>query len=142
MIHLHHCVTVFQIDIYKYLRSQGYEAFYLAISNQLGRKLGIEGEDSEGVTIGVNFLCNVNLGNDEKLERDVVVIGGGNVAIDVARTATRVRASKVDLYCLESREEMSALEEEIEEALSESIGVNNSWGPKRIIEENGKVVLM
>jgi len=72
----------------------------------------------------------------------VVVIGGGNVAIDVARTATRVGASKVDMYCLESREEMPALEEEIEEALSESIGVNNSWGPKRIIEENGKVVLM
>ena len=124
----------------KYLRSQGYEAFYLAIGAQLGRKLGIEGEDSEGVITGVDFLRNVNLGNEVKLEGDVVVIGGGNVAIDVARTATRVGALKVDMYCLESREEMPALEEEIEEALSESIGVNNSWGPKRILEENGKVV--
>ena len=73
-----------------------------------------------------------------KLEGNVVVIGGGNVAIDVARTATRVGASKVDMFCLESRKEMPALEEEIEEALSEDIGINNSWGPKRILQENGQ----
>ena len=70
----------------------------------------------------------------------MVVIGGGNVAIDVARNAVRVGAEKVDMYCLESREEMPALEEEIEEALEEDIIINNSWGPKRIITENGKVV--
>jgi len=124
----------------KELRSQGYEAFYLAIGAQTGRRLGIEGEDAEGVITGVDFLRDVNLGNDIKLEGNVVVIGGGNVAIDVARTATRVGASKVDMYCLESQKEMPALEEEIEEAVSEDIGMNNSWGPKRILQENGSVV--
>ena len=117
----------------KDLRSQGYKAFYVAIGAQAGRKLGIEGEDAEGVITGVDFLRKVNLGEDLKLEGKVVVIGGGNVAIDVARTAARVGASKVDMFCLESREEMPALEEEIEEALSEDIVINNSWGPKRIL---------
>jgi NADPH-dependent glutamate synthase beta subunit-like oxidoreductase/NAD-dependent dihydropyrimidine dehydrogenase PreA subunit len=125
---------------FKELRSEGYEAFYLAIGAQAGRKLSIEGEDSEGVITGVDFLREVNLGNDIKLEGNVVVIGGGNVAIDVARTAARVGATKVDMYCLESQKEMPALEEEIEEAVSENIGINNSWGPKRIIQENGRVV--
>ncbi len=124
----------------KYLRDQGYEAFYLAIGAQTGRKLGVEGEDSEGVITGVDFLRNVNLGNEVKLEGNVVVIGGGNVAIDVARTATRVGASKVNMFCLESRKEMPALDEEIQEAMDEDIEINNSWGPKKIIQENGKVV--
>lgn len=122
------------------LRTQGYEAFYLAIGAQSGRKLGIEGEDAEGVITGVDFLREVNLGNDRKLEGNVVVIGGGNVAIDVARTAARVGASKVEMFCLESQKEMPALPEEIEEAMAEDIGIQNSWGPKRILQENGRVV--
>ncbi|WP_291579052.1 FAD-dependent oxidoreductase [Clostridium sp. UBA6640] len=122
------------------LRNQGYEAFYLAIGAQAGRNLGIEGEDAQGVIAGIDFLRNVNLGDNSKLEGKVVVIGGGNVAIDVARTAVRVDASKVDMFCLESREEMPALGEEIEEALSENITINNSWGPKSIITENGRVI--
>jgi NADPH-dependent glutamate synthase beta subunit-like oxidoreductase len=121
------------------LRVQGFEAFYLAIGAQAGRKLGIEGEDAEGVITGVDFLRKVNLGDAVKLEGKTVVIGGGNVAIDVARTAVRVGAANVDMYCLENREQMPALEEEIEEALSEAININNSWGPKRIIVENGHV---
>ncbi len=124
----------------KDLRGQGYEAFYLAIGAQAGRKLGLEGEEAEGVVTGVDFLRNVNLGNDVKLEGNVVVIGGGNVAIDVARTAGRVGASKVDMFCLESRKEMPALDEEIDEAMGEDIAINNSWGPKRILQENGRVV--
>ena len=124
----------------KELRDQGYEAFYLAIGAQAGRRLGIEGEDAKGVVTGIDFLREVNLGNDVKLEEKVIVIGGGNVAIDVARTATRVGALKVDMFCLESEKEMPALEEEIEEALSEDIGINNSWGPKRILHENGHVI--
>lgn len=122
------------------LRNQGYEAFYLAIGAQAGRKLGIEGEDAEGVITGVDFLLDINLDNGIKLEGDVIVIGGGNVAIDVARTATRAGASKVDMFCLESRKEMPALDEEIEEALSEDVGINNSWGPRCIVTENGHVV--
>lgn len=121
------------------LRNQGYEAFYLAIGAQAGRKLNMEGEDAKGVVTGVEFLRDVNQGSDIRLEGNTVVIGGGNVAIDVARTAVRVGSSKVDMYCLESRKEMPALEEEIEEALSEDIGINNSWGPKRILKENGHV---
>lgn len=122
------------------LRKQGYNAFYLAIGAQAGRGLGLEGENSEGVITGVEFLRRVNLGEDLRLEGPTVVIGGGNVAIDVARTAERIGASAVDMFCLESRGEMPALDEEIEEAEAEGIVINNSWGPKRIIVENGHVV--
>ena len=121
------------------LRAQGYKGFYLAIGAQAGRKLGIEGEDAAGVIAGVDFLRNVNLGNDAKLSGNVVVIGGGNVAIDVARTAVRENADAVGMYCLESEKEMPALPDEIEEARSENIRMNNGWGPKRIVVENGRV---
>ncbi len=120
------------------LRNQGFKAFYIAIGACTGRKLGIEGENSENVITGIDFMRDVNLGKELKLEGNVIVIGGGNVAIDVARTATRIGDIQVKMYCLESREQMPALPEEIEEALSESIGVNNSWGPKRVIVENGR----
>ncbi|WP_418222748.1 FAD-dependent oxidoreductase [Clostridium isatidis] len=121
------------------LRKEGYEAFYLAIGAQAGRKLGIEGEEAEGVITGIDFLRKVNLGEKLEFNEDVVVIGGGNVAIDVARTAVRAGGKKISIYCLEKPEEMPALEEEIEESLSEGIMINNSWGPKRIITEDGKV---
>lgn len=122
------------------LREQGFKAFYLAIGACEGRKLGIEGEEAENVITGIDFMNDVNLDKNLKLEGDVVVIGGGNVAIDVARTATRIGGDKVKMYCLESRKEMPALPEEIEEALSENIEINNSWGPKRIIIENGRAI--
>ncbi|WP_350344618.1 FAD-dependent oxidoreductase [Proteinivorax tanatarense] len=122
------------------LRSEGYEAFYVAIGAQLGRKIGLEGEDAKGVLTGIDFLRKVNLGEDLKLTGNTVVIGGGNVAIDVARTATRIGASKVDMFCLEDREQMPALKEEIDEAICEGIEISNSWGPKRIVTENGRVV--
>lgn len=122
------------------LRNLGYKAFYLAIGAQSGRKLNIEGENAEGVITGVEFLRKVNLQEEMKLDGPTIVIGGGNVAIDVARTAVRTGASQVDMFCLENRQEMPALEEEIEEALSEGIYINNSWGPKRILVENGHVV--
>ncbi|WP_346890374.1 FAD-dependent oxidoreductase [Clostridium sp. UBA1056] len=124
----------------KYLRGEGYKAFYIAIGAQSGRNLGIEGEEAQGVITGVDFLREVNLGNEINLDGEVVVIGGGNVAIDVARTATRVGATNTSMFCLESRKEMPALDEEIDEALAEDIEINNSWGPKRILTENGKVV--
>ena len=121
------------------LRKDGYEGFYLAIGAQGGRKLSIEGEDADGVITGVEFLRNVNLGKDVKLPKRAIVIGGGNVAIDVARTASRTGATDVKMFCLESREEMPALKEEIEETLEEGITIGNGWGPKRIVVENGKV---
>ncbi len=121
------------------LRQQGYKGFYLAIGAQAGRKLGLEGEDAEGVIAGVDFLRDVNLGKDTKVSGKVVVIGGGNVAIDVARMATRQGGESVNMYCLEAENEMPALPDEIEEAQAENIGINNGWGPKRIVVENGKV---
>jgi thioredoxin reductase/NAD-dependent dihydropyrimidine dehydrogenase PreA subunit len=127
------------------LRKQGYKAFYLAIGAQAGRSLRIEGEEAEGVMTGVDFLRKVNLGEKLRLDGPVVVIGGGNVAIDVARSAVRVLGSAEDgaasteMFCLESLPEMPALPEEIEEARAEGIAINNSWGPKRIVVEGGKV---
>ncbi len=122
------------------LRAQGYQAFYLAIGAQAGRRLGIEGEEAKGVITGVDFIRDVNLGKEIRLQGNVIVIGGGNVAIDVARSAVRVGADQVTMYCLEAREQMPALEEEVEEALSEGIALNNSWGPKRILVEQDQVV--
>lgn len=121
------------------LRAEGFEAFYLAVGAQGGRSLGIEGETAADVLSGIEFLREVNLGNEVAVGSQVVVIGGGNVAIDVARTALRTRAQKVALYCLESRSEMPALEEEIEEAEHEAIAINNGWGPARIILKEGAV---
>lgn len=122
------------------LRKQGYKAFYMAIGAQAGRMLNVEGEYAEGVVTGVDFLRNINLGKDVKLAGKTVVIGGGNVAIDVARTAIRKGALDVSMYCLESRDIMPAAADEIEEAETENISINNSWGPKRIVVESGKVV--
>ncbi len=121
------------------LRAEGYKAFYLAIGAQKGRALGVSGEDAQGVYSGVDFLKSVNLGTFGKLSGKVVVIGGGNVAIDVARSAARLGPDSVALYCLESRLEMPALEEEIQEAEAERISINNSWGPVRVVTEEGKV---
>lgn len=121
------------------LRAEGFEGFYLAIGAQAGRRLGLENEDSEGVMSGVDFLRRINLGEDVKLSGDVVVVGGGNVAIDVARAAVRLGADSVSMFCLEDREGMPALEEEIAEAEAEGIVINNSFGPNRLIVEDGRV---
>ncbi len=121
------------------LRSQGYKAFYLAPGAQGGRKVGIEGEDAEGVLSGIEFLRNLNQDETRKVSGKAVVVGGGNVAIDVSRTAVRAGAETVQQFCLESRQEMPAAEEEIMEAEEEHIVIQNGWGPKRVLVENGKV---
>jgi NADPH-dependent glutamate synthase beta subunit-like oxidoreductase len=122
------------------LRKQGYEAFYLAIGAQGGRKLGVPGEDAEGVISGVDFLRGVNLGKGEKLHGKSRFMGAGNVAIDVARTAVRFGAKSVDLYCLESRDIMPAAKDEIAEAEAEGIKINNGWGVKEFHKDaNGKL---
>ncbi len=121
------------------LRADGYAAFYLAVGAQKGRKTGVEGEDYEGVISGIEFLSRINRNEKEKISGKVIVIGGGNVAIDVARVAVRAGGDKVSMFCLENREQMPALDEEIEVAEKEDIVINNSWGPKRILGENGRV---
>ncbi|MGX8796592.1 FAD-dependent oxidoreductase [Fusibacter sp. JL298sf-3] len=124
----------------KDLRKRGFDAFYIAIGAQSGRALGIEGEDADAVFSGVDFLRKLNLGEDTGVTGKVVVIGGGNVAIDVARSATRLDSvSQTDLYCLEARDHMPAHKEEVDEALEEEIGIHNAWGPVRILTEGGRV---
>ena len=146
------------------LRAEGYKAFYVAVGAQGGRMAGVPGEEAEGVRTGVEFLRKVNLAEEavmsadsagrpdsektpeyEMLPADVslsgrtVVIGGGNVAIDVARTALRSGSESVSMYCLESLAEMPAAADEVAEAREEGIVVWNGWGPKEILADNGKV---
>lgn len=122
------------------LRQEGYKAFYVAIGAQGGRKAGVPGEDAEGVLTGVEFLRKINLDEESvKLQGRTVVIGGGNVAVDVARTALRAGSDSVSMVCLEARDIMPAAPDEILEAQEEGIAINNSWGPKEILTENGRV---
>ena len=121
------------------LRAEGYKAFFIAIGMQGGRMAGVPGEDSKGVQTGVDFLRNINQDHSIKLNGETVVIGGGNVAIDVARTAVRAGASKVTMLCLESEKEMPAAKDEVAEAGEEGIEVKNGWGPKEVLSENGHV---
>ena len=122
------------------LREQGYKGFYVAIGCQGGRKAGIPGEDAKGVYTAVDFLREVGEKEAFDLGGDVIVIGGGNVAIDAARTATRCGQGRVTMFCLESRGEMPASREEILEACEENITIQNGWGPKEILTENGRAV--
>ncbi len=121
------------------LRSQGYKAFYIAIGCQGGRSAGIPGEEAEGVMTAVDFLRKVQEQEGLQMSGKTVVVGGGNVAIDVARTSGRCGAEEVTMYCLESREEMPASGEEIAEAEEEGVTIQCGWGPKEILSENGKV---
>ena len=121
------------------LRQQGYKGFFIAIGLQGGRLAGVPGEDAAGVQSGVDFLRKVNLGETDKLQGDVVVVGGGNVAADVARTALRCTDGKVTMLCLEQREEMPAAKDEVAEILAEKIEIKNGWGPKEVLTENGRV---
>ncbi len=122
------------------LRREGYKAFYVAIGAQDGRRAGIPGEEAEGVLTGLEFLRSVNQdAADVRLAGRTVVIGGGNVAVDVARTALRAGSEAAAMYCLETRETMPAAADEVAEALEEGITICNSWGPKEILMENGRV---
>lgn len=121
------------------LRAQGFRAFYLAIGAQGGRSLSLDGEDAQGVYSGVDFIRRVNLGEGMRLTGRAVVIGGGNVAVDVARTAARVGAAEVNMVCLESEAQMPASPEEVIEAAEEGVHIKNGWGPARLMVENGRI---
>ena len=122
------------------LREEGYKAFYIAIGCQGGKIHEIPGNDAEGIDIAVSFLHRATEDNTQKMNGRVVVVGGGNVAVDCARTAYRFGGSDVAMYCLEDRESMPATEDEIVEALDEDIAIQNGWGPKEIIKTpEGKV---
>jgi heterodisulfide reductase subunit A-like polyferredoxin len=119
----------------KSLKQDGFKALFLATGLHGSRKLGVAGEDLENILPGVAFLRDVSLGKSVKIGKKVVVVGGGNVAIDVSLTAKRLGVNKVTMVCLESREEMPAWDYEVEEAIEENIEILNCFGPKSF---NGK----
>lgn len=123
------------------LTNEGYDAVFLAAGAQASKQIGIPGEDQdlEGLYYGLHFLNGIKKGQKMRLKNRAVVIGGGNVAIDVARTALRAGAQDVQIFCLEPRDEMPAWEKEVEEALDEGIVINASWSPKQILYQDGKV---
>ncbi len=145
------------------MRAQGFKAVLLAAGLQRGRNLSIPGSELDGVVHGIDFLKQVNMGESVAPGRKVVVIGGGNVAFDVARSAVRVPgayradahdfyeaadssrmalrsgAKEVHLVCLESRAEMPADEIEIHEGVEEGVVLHTSRGPLEILGSNGKV---
>jgi NADPH-dependent glutamate synthase beta subunit-like oxidoreductase len=122
------------------LRSQGYKAFYVAIGCQGGNKPGVPGDDAIGTATAVDFLHEVSENEAYDIKGDLVVIGGGNVAIDVARSARRVGNEKVSMFCLETRDIMPASPEEIEIVEAEGVELNCGWGPKEVlVDEAGAV---
>ena len=121
------------------LRQQGYQAFYIAIGCQGGRKANIPGEDSPGVMSAVDFLRSVAGGEADPIQGRCIVVGGGNVAVDVARSALRCGAQQVQMVCLESRDAMPATPEELREAEAEAVAIQCGWGPKEICVEDGRV---
>ncbi|MDA3915783.1 MAG: FAD-dependent oxidoreductase [Deltaproteobacteria bacterium] len=116
----------------KDLFEQNHKAIFLAMGAPVGAQLNIEGADLDGVLIGLDFLKDVNLDVSVEVGKRVVVIGGGSVAVDVAMTAVRLGAEKVQLVCVESREEMPAYLWELEDAVEEGVVIHDSWGPKQI----------
>lgn len=119
------------------LKKEGYKAFYIAIGCQGGKRPGVPNDEAKGTEIAVNYLEHV-YEHKEEFTGEVVVIGGGNVAIDCARSATRLGASSVNMYCLETLETMPASKEEIAEATEEGIHIHDSWGVKEVlVDEKG-----
>ncbi len=123
------------------LKKEGYSAIFIAAGAQSSKRIGVPGEeeDLEGLYYGLQFLSQAKTGQAPELKGKAVVVGGGNVAIDVARTALRLGAEEVLLYCLEARQEMPAWEKEIHEAIEEGIIIHPSWGPVQILQEERKI---
>ncbi|MFO8089089.1 MAG: FAD-dependent oxidoreductase [Desulfatiglandaceae bacterium] len=123
------------------LLKEGFAAVFIAAGAQASKRIGIPGEEDglAGLDYGLGFLRNIRTGEGTRLSGKTVVIGGGNVAVDVARTALRSGAEDVQLFCLESRDEMPAWEKDIMEAEEEGVIINPSWSPDKIITENGRV---
>lgn len=117
------------------LRARGYKAFYIAIGCRGGRRIGVPGEDAAGVTTAVDYLREINAKETYDIRGDVVVVGGGNVAIDCARDSVRVGAPKVSMLCLETRDIMPASDEEVEEAEADGVAISCGWGPKEILTD-------
>jgi glutamate synthase (NADPH/NADH) small chain len=121
------------------LKEEGFDAVFIGIGAHASRKLGIEGEELAGVHHGVDYLRKINIGEDMNLGRNVVVVGGGNVAIDVARTALRKGSDKVFILYRRSKEEMPAAAAEIHHLEEEGVKIEFLAAPVKIHGENGKL---
>jgi len=123
------------------LLSEGYSAVFIAAGAQASKRIGIPGEeeDLEGLYYGLEFLSEVRAGKDVPLSGKTVIIGGGNVAVDVARTALRSGAQDAHIFCLEPRDEMPAWEQDVDEALDEGIVINTEASPSKITQKEGRV---
>jgi NADH-quinone oxidoreductase subunit F len=123
------------------LLEEDYRAVFIAAGAQSSKRIDIPGEEDGlvGLYYGLQFLTDIRTGRDIKLKGKVVVLGGGNVAIDVARTALRVGARDVQIFYRRTKEEMPAWEKDIDEAIEEGVVINPMWAPKQIIHEDGKV---
>lgn len=122
------------------LKQQGYDAIFLALGNAGGRTMSVPGENLPQVHDCMDFLHEVNSGSPADLKaKKVAVIGGGNVAIDCARSALRLGAADAQLICLESHDEMPAHKAEIQEAREEGVNINCSWGVSKILNDGKKV---
>ena len=128
------------VESVRKLRADGYDAVYVAVGAAVSKRLGIEGDDHRGVVGGIEFLLAVNLGGSLDIAgKNVAVIGGGNVAIDVARTARRLGAASVAIIYRRTKEEMPASREEIRDALAEGIALHTGFAPKRVVVSDGRV---
>jgi len=121
------------------LKQQGYKAVFLALGAHQGVSLNLPGEELDGVISGVDLLRNANLGEKVEIGKRVAVIGGGNTAMDAARTALRLGAKEVTIVYRRSEAEITAAREEIDEALEEGIKFQMLTSPKTITEDSGKV---
>lgn len=119
--------------------AKDYDAVLIAIGLSVSRGIPVPGHDADGVLLALPFLKEANFNDNATVGKKVVVIGGGNVAFDVARSAKRLGAEEVNLCCLECGEEIPAFSWELEEAADEGISINPSWGPKEVIVKDGKV---
>ncbi len=123
------------------LLKKGYSSVFIAAGAQAAKSIGIPGEEEDpaGLIYGLSFLSRAKQGETIGVGSRVLVIGGGNVAMDVARTARRLGGQQVRAVCLEKRDEMPAWAKDIEEAEAEGILIDNSWGPKQVLISGGRV---
>ncbi|UCF66131.1 MAG: FAD-dependent oxidoreductase [Acidobacteriota bacterium] len=121
------------------LRDRGFEAVMLATGLQQSKRIDLEGTPHEDVSWGLDFLFAIGAGDEIEVKERVLIVGGGDVAVDAALSALRLGAREVTMACLESRDEMPAHPREIEQALAEGVRLMTSWGPRRVLADNGRV---
>ncbi len=131
--------TNYRVDSIRDLFSAGFKAIFVAVGAHQGSKLGIPGEENKGVIEGVAFLRNLHLGHQAPIGQHLAIIGGGNVAVDSARSALRHGAREITIFYRRTRSEIPAFEEEIEGALEEGIRIEYQVGPKRIEKVDGRL---